>query len=146
RLDFLRRGQPGDCGHDLRIGNTNKRTCARRFQNHLMATASPIRKTRQHENGGVVERGYSWPISWHLRCDDALVARFERGPKLVFQQAVCGQLSNQTMNVVVDDLSAALERTERQTGVDILRALHGIRAKCSQPERMTIDADGQFPA
>jgi len=50
------------------------------------------------------------------------------------------------MNVLVNDLSAALERTERQTGVEILRALHGIRAECPQPERMTIDAGGQFSA
>ena len=145
-FDLLRRRQRGDCGCNLRIVNSKQGAGARRFQDHLVASAPQIRETRQHENIGIADFRQLWPVIGNLRLDDDLIRVARRGAKAVFQQTAPGQSSDQEMNFLVNDPSVALERSERQARAQSLYALGGVRFELSQPDGMTIDANGIFSA
>ena len=55
-FDPLRRGQQGQSGRDLRIGDFEQRASARRFQNHLVGAPPHIGETRQRQRVAIAER------------------------------------------------------------------------------------------
>ncbi len=88
--DFLRLGQHGDSGRNLRIANSKQRAGARRFQNHLIAAPPQVSEPRQNDSLGSAELWRSRPIIGNLRFDDDLILIVAQVPEAVFQETMPG--------------------------------------------------------
>jgi hypothetical protein len=137
--DFLRCGQRGEGGCDLRIANPEQRTGARRFQHHLVAAASQIRKARQDDRVGRGKLWHSRPIIGNLRFDDGVVVVVIGVSEAELQKTASSQALDQHLDFSFGGVSGALERGERQPLAQVLRALDRTSAKFSETDRKAVE-------
>jgi len=137
-LDLSRRRQHGESSRNCRIANSKQGTGARRFQHHLIATPSQIRKSRQHDDIGVAERRRLRPIVGNLGLDDDPVLVVIRATEAIFQETAPGQSPDQQIDFLVD-AAVRRKRGERQACSKRLRAGRRLGAEFSQTDRIAVE-------
>ena len=137
-LDRSGRRQRGDGGRNLRIADPEQRARARRFQHHLVAAPSHVGKPRQDEDVGIAEPRRCRPVVGNLRLDDdrLVVAVAPRR----YSNRPCPANRRTSRSISLSMLpTAGRKRSERQASAQILRAIRGGRAECSQADRIAIE-------